>query len=153
MPDIEAIAENLMSVAVEHLIDGEGLAPVHFVLSPAGMATIPMVDQRLTPKMMHPIVCKIADDLNASAIFFVMEAWMIEAEKKESGKKISEHEDKIEMVVVSVATRQGEKALLSPITRPAEGVIEVKKAQWMSSELPLFEPFWRDQHDTTEQAH
>jgi hypothetical protein len=151
-PDIEAIAENLMSTAVEHLIDGDGLAPVHFILSDRGLATIPMVDKRLTPRMMHPIVCRIAEQLNAHAIYFVMEAWMIDEREKDPDKPIREHDNKGEMIVVTMATRQEEKALLSPFTRPGEGIIEVEKPRWTPSLLPLFEPFWRN-HENAEKAH
>jgi hypothetical protein len=44
--------------------------------------------------------------------------------------------------VVVLATRQEEKALISKFTRPAKGVIDVGKPEWLNSEIPLFEPFW-----------
>lgn len=140
--NVEAIAENIMNSAVENLLGGENLIPVHFLLTPQGMITVPLMDNRLTPKMVHPLVCKMADKMDAFAIFFVMEAWSMDARKKDPNKRISDHDDRGEMVVVVMATRQGEKALMSHFTRPGEGIIDVGKPEWLKSEMPLFEPFW-----------
>lgn len=139
---ITQIAENIMNTAVENLLTNKNLIPCHFILSPDGLATFPMVDEKLTPRMAHPMICKVAKELNADAILFVMEAWMIDAQKKDPGKAVSEHGDCGEVVMVVVATRQDESALISPFTRPAEGIIDVAEPFWSPSELPLFQPFW-----------
>lgn len=116
LPEIlERHLKNIRHICAAYLNEGEEVHPQFILVDANGQGHALDPSDGMKPDMKHLVaqwITEMAEEVNAVAIFFITEGWALKRSKEEGWQRdmsqhISDHPDKIEVLMIQVETING----------------------------------------------